>query len=163
MHFSRQAHFLGVEIEALAKRGAQAFGARLRVDQARRQHGRGLVGVADAIAAAVAVLAEDLREVEVGDRGIEDGESGAGRAPAHTDSRCAAQGSGSRRITEPRQLAFEGHRRIQAEYRYLRVPAFWCADGLPGQSCNWVACRPIFGVTLKHFGLQRQATTGGRG
>jgi hypothetical protein len=62
----RERHSLVAEIEALADGGAQRFLA-VRAE-ARGERRRQLVGVAEAVAADEAVLGEELRIVEVGER-----------------------------------------------------------------------------------------------
>src|SRR6185312_9527706 len=65
-------HALVGEVEALAERHAQPLRTRQRVEQPRGHRHRQLVGVADAVVAEIAVLAEELREIEVVDRRVED-------------------------------------------------------------------------------------------
>ena len=63
---------LVVEIEALADGDAQPLGAGVAVDDARRQRERQLIRVADPVVPEVAVDAEELAEIEIVDRGVED-------------------------------------------------------------------------------------------
>ncbi len=66
-----QRHALALEIVALADRKPRPLVAGGRIEQARGQRERELIGVADAIAAEIAVLGEQLRKVEIVDRGVE--------------------------------------------------------------------------------------------
>src|SRR6185437_723337 len=60
-----------LEVEALANGETQALAAGSLVEEARGERQRQLVGVADAIASDVAVVGEELREIEVVERGVE--------------------------------------------------------------------------------------------
>src|SRR6185503_2839300 len=66
----REPDALVAEVVALPDGGAKRLLAILR-EKARAQREGRLVGIAEAIAPGEAVLAEELRKVEIGERGIE--------------------------------------------------------------------------------------------
>ena len=70
-HFPRQHDSRAVEVETLADRRLQVLLAALGAQEASREACSKLVRVAQAIGADVAVGAEQLHEVEVGQRGVE--------------------------------------------------------------------------------------------
>src|SRR4029079_555817 len=66
-----QRHPLALEIVTLSNREAAALVAGCRIEQPRGNRKGDLVGIADAIVAPIAVLGEQLRKIEVVDRGVE--------------------------------------------------------------------------------------------
>src|SRR5437016_2288003 len=68
-----QRNALILEVVALADRGAQALLTADRIEQSRGGGNRDLVRVADPVAAEIAVFGEELREIEIVDRGVERG------------------------------------------------------------------------------------------
>src|SRR5207247_8213605 len=64
---------LTLEVVALADRGAQALLTADRIEQSRDGGQSDLVRVADPVAAEIAVFGEELREIEIVDRGVERG------------------------------------------------------------------------------------------
>ena len=67
-------HLLAVEVEALGEREPQPLDAGGAVDVARDQRRGQLVGVGDPVVAGEGVLGEQLGEIEVVDRAVEDRE-----------------------------------------------------------------------------------------
>ena len=64
-------HALRTIIIALPDREPHPLVARLRIEQPRDRGQRQLIRVADAIAAEIPVFGEELREIEIVDRGVE--------------------------------------------------------------------------------------------